>query len=72
MYDVDVYAVHLSVMQWSEVHVYVWLLLMFYTSILNFKDHNPNICEINTYHILLFYMCSTLDIDHIWNIYVML
>ena len=67
MYDVDAYAVHLSVMQWSVVHVYVWLLLMCYTSILNFKDHN-----LNTYHILLVYMCSTLDLDHDWNIYIML
>ena len=43
MYDVDAYAVYLSVMQWSVVHVSVWLLIMFYSSILNFKDHNPNI-----------------------------
>ena len=43
MYDVDVYAVHLSVIQWSVVHVYVWLLLMFNSSILNFKDHNSNV-----------------------------
>ena len=43
MYDVDAHAVHLSVIQWSIVHVSVWVLLMFYSSKLNSKEHNPNI-----------------------------
>ena len=46
MYDVDAYAVHLSVMQWSVVHVSVWLLLMCYISKLNYKEHNPNILRL--------------------------
>jgi len=53
----------------THIRLIITNVLYFYTE---FQRPQSKYIEMNTHHILLFYMRLTLDLDHVWNIYVML